>query len=244
MFAGFGLNDVLDILLMSILIYYLYKLLIGSRAWNVVRGIVFLGLAWFLAAQLSLPTTGWLFENAAGAALLGIVLVFQPELRGALERVGRFGSKHSNSGDPVQELVAAIRELASENRGALISIQRRDPLDEYGKIGSTLNSPVSAALLQTIFGSKGPLHDGGVIIKDDMIKYAGAIFPTSDRRDGVPINHGTRHRAALGLSEVTDAITIVVSEERGTVSVAQQGTIKSDVAPADVIKALREIYRT
>src|SRR5690606_26226158 len=116
------------------------------------------------------------------------------------------------------------------------------PLKEYSETGTPIGAPVTAALLQTIFASKGPLHDGGVVIKEDLVSHAGAIFPLSDRHDGWSLKHGTRHRAALGLSEVTDAIVIVVSEERGTVSVARGGVLNTDIAPAEVLSTLQEAY--
>ncbi len=239
---NFRLFDLLDILIIAVLLYQLYKLLIGSRAWNVLRGLAALTGLWFLAAQLDLTATQWMFDRAAPAAFLAVVVVFQPELRSALERVGRGRGGRSSSGDPVQEIMSAVRELATQRRGALIAIERHTPLAEYGQVGTKLGTPVSSALLQTIFGSKGPLHDGGVIIKNDTVTYAGAIFPLSDKHEGWSVKHGTRHRAAMGLSEVSDAFTIVVSEERGTVSVARRGELQADIAPADVIKQLREVY--
>ena len=138
--------------------------------------------------------------------------------------------------------MTAVRELATQRCGVLIAIEGQTPLLEYGQSATTLNAPVTSALLQTIFDSKGPLHDGGVIIKDDRIVYAAAIFPLSDKNEGWSVKHGTRHRAALGLSEVSDALVIVVSEERGTVSVAQNGVLKTDIAPADVLNVLSEVY--
>jgi diadenylate cyclase len=234
--------DLIDILLIAALLYQVYKLLVGSRAWNVARGVAALLGLWFVANQLDLAATTWLFEKAAPVAFLAIVVVFQPELRAALERVGRGRGTRSVGGDPVQEIMSAVRELATQRRGALIAVERRTPLKEYGETGTPIGAPVTSALLQTIFGSKGPLHDGAVIIRDDLITHAGAIFPLSDKHEGWSIKHGTRHRAALGLSEVTDALIIVVSEERGTVSLAQGGVLKSDIAPADVLAALREVY--
>jgi diadenylate cyclase len=242
LFDTFRLLDLLDILIIAVVLYQVYKFLIDSRAWNVLRGLAAILALWLLATQLDLQATRWIFNRAAPAAFLAVVVVFQPELRAALERVGRGRMGRAVSGDPVQEIMTAVRELATQRRGALIAIEGRTPLAEYGQMGSKLGSPVSAALLQTIFDSKGPLHDGGVLIKDDVITYAGAIFPLSDKHDGWSVKHGTRHRAALGLSEVTDALVIVVSEERGTVSYARGGVLRSDIAPADVLKALREVY--
>ena len=238
------LLDLLDIIVVAVLLYQVYRLLIGSRAWNVFRGLAALAGLWFLATQLGLNATEWLFDRAAPVAFLAVVVVFQPELRSALEHFGRGRGGRTVGGDPVQEIMSAVRELATQRRGVLIAIEQGTPLDEYGAVGTRLNSPVSSALLQTIFGSYGPLHDGGVIVRDDVITHAGAIFPLSDKHEGWSVKHGTRHRAALGLSEATDALVIVVSEERGSVSVAQGGALRSDIAPADVLEALREIYHS
>jgi len=238
----FRLLDLLDILIISVLLYQGYKLLIGSRAWNVFRGLAALTSLWFLATQFRLQATKWLFDRVAPVGFIAIVVVFQPELRAALERVGRGRFGRAGGADPVQEIMAAVRELATQHIGALIAIERRTPLKEYGQTATELTSPVTSALLQTIFASKGPLHDGGVIIKEDLITHAGAIFPLSDRHEGWSVRHGTRHRAALGLAEVTDALVVIVSEERGTVSLAHEGVLRSDIAPADVLSALREAY--
>ncbi len=238
----FRLLDLIDILLITFMLYGVYRLLIGSRAWNVFRGLAVVAVFWFVAAQLELTATVWILQNVATVGVLALIIVFQPELRAALERVGRGGVSRTLGSDPVQEIMAAVRELAAQRRGAIIAIEQQTPLAEYGRVGTALGAPVTSALLQTIFASYGPLHDGGVIIKDDLITHAGAIFPLSDKHDGWSIKHGTRHRAALGLSEVSDALVIVVSEERGTVSLAQNSVLKTDIAPADVMKALRKVY--
>jgi diadenylate cyclase len=238
----FRLLDLLDIALITALLYQSYKLLVGSRAWNVVRGLVAVAIIWFFASRLQLRATDWLFSNLAPVAFLGLVIVFQPELRAALERVGRGRRDRVMQGDPVQEIMNAVRELATQRKGALIAVEHQTPLQEYGQGATKLNAPVTAALLQTIFDSRGPLHDGAVIIKNDIVCHAGAIFPLSDKHEGWSVQHGTRHRAALGLSEVSDAIIVVVSEERGTVSLARNGELKTDIAPTDVLKALREVY--
>jgi len=239
---GFRVQDIVDILIIAVLLYQAYVLLIGSRAWNVLRGLLALGALWLVAAQLDLQATKWLFDRLAPVGFIAIVVVFQPELRAALERVGRGRLSRSTHGGPVQEIMSAVRELATQRRGALIAVERRTPLREYGESGTSIGAPVTSALLQTIFASKGPLHDGGVIVRDDTVTHAGAIFPLSDRHEGWSVKHGTRHRAALGLSETTDALVVVVSEERGTVSIARGGELTSDIAPADVLKALREVY--
>ena len=236
------LRDTLDVLVIAALIYQAYKLLIGSRAWNVFRGLAALALLWFVATQFGLDATEWLFARLAPVGFLAVVVVFQPELRAALERVGRGRIQRTVSSDPAQEIGNAVATLREQYRGALIAIEGRTPLKEFGANATLLNAPVTAALLQTIFASKGPLHDGAVLVRDDLITYAGAILPLSDRHEGWSARHGTRHRAALGLSEVSDALDIVVNEERGTVSLAQGGELRVDVAPTDVKAALREVY--
>ncbi len=240
--SSFRLLDLVDILIIAVLFYQVYSLLRGSRAWNVARGLAALGVLWFLASQFHLTATTWLFNRAAPVGFIAVVVVFQPELRAALERVGRGRFSRTASSDPVQQIMAAVRELATQRLGALIALQRQTPLAEYGQAGTALGAPVSAALLQTIFASKGPLHDGGVIVSGETVTFAGAVFPLSDKHEGWSIRHGTRHRAALGLSEVSDALVVVVSEERGTVSLAQDGALRSDIAPAEVLAALRAVY--
>jgi len=242
-FDTFRLSDLLDILIIAFFLYQAYSLLINSRAWNVVRGLGLLLIVWFLASQLGLQATQWLFDRVAPVGFIALVIVFQPELRAALERVGRGRVARGTGQDPVQEIMAAVRDLASQRQGALLAIEGRTPLAEYGANGTEISAPVSSALLQTVFASSGPLHDGAVLIKDDLITHAGAILPLSDRQEGWSVKHGTRHRAGLGLAEVTDALVLIISEERGTVSLARDGELRSDVAPSDVLAALREAYQ-
>ncbi len=240
-FINFQLKDLADIIIISALLYQMYILLVGTRAWNVLRGVLALGILWFLATQFKLDATKWLFDRVAPVAFLAAVIVFQTELRSALERMGRGRVARVSSSNPVQAIMTSVRELATQRKGALIAVERKTPLAEFGSNGVLVNAEVSAALLQTLFDSYGPLHDGGVIIRGDRVVYAGAVFPLSDKNEGWSVKHGTRHRAALGLSEATDALVVVVSEERGTVSLAQNGVLKTDVAPADVLRSLNEV---
>ncbi len=243
---GFGLRDALDIVILAVIFYQAYALLIESRAWNVFRGLAALLALWFIASQTGLEATRFLFDRVAPVAFIAVVVVFQPELRAALERMGRGRRRSASGGDPVQEIMTAVRDLAQQRVGALIALQGTTPLADYGRAGREIGAPVSAALLHTIFASRGPLHDGAVIVRDDVVTHAGAILPLSDRGvdDGWAARLGTRHRAALGLAEVSDALVIVVSEERGTVSVAQHGELRADIAPADVLSTLQEMYAT
>lgn len=242
LFDTFRLSDLLDILIIAFFIYQTYNLLVNSRAWNVVRGLGLLLLVWFVASQIGLQATQWMFDRVAPVGFIALVVVFQPELRSALERVGRGRISRVSGQDPVQEIMAAVRDLASQRRGALIAIQGRTPLAEYGANGTEINAPVTSALLQTLFASAGPLHDGAVLVREDVITHAGAILPLSDRQENWSAKHGTRHRAGLGLAEVSDALVLVISEERGTVSLARNGEIRTDIAPSDVLVALKEAY--
>ena len=238
----FGPMDALDVVILATLLYHGYRLLIGSRAWNVLRGLAALGALWAIASLLGLVGTQWVFDRFAPVGLLALVIVFQPELRAALERVGRGRTPHAVAGDPVREIMDAVRTLSGRKVGALIAVERSTPLAEYGQQGTALDTPVRAELLETLFDSHGPLHDGAILIQGDRIAYAGAILPLSDRQEGWESQLGTRHRAALGLAEVADALVVVVSEERGTVSLARDGHLVTNVAPSDLVKALRDAY--
>jgi len=241
-FDRFGPLDALDVALLAALLYQGYVLLLGSRAWNVLRGLAALALLWLAASTFGLQGTKWVFDRVAPVGILALVIVFQPELRAALERVGRGRSQRAVAGDPVKEIMTAVRELAARRVGALIAVERGTPLGEYGQRGTVLATPVRSELLETLFDSRGPLHDGGVIVRGDQLVWAGAIFPLSEQSEGWQAQLGTRHRAALGLSEASDALVVVVSEERGTVSLARDGDLTTDVAPSDLVKALREAY--
>lgn len=241
--ARFTLLDALDVAILAILLYQVYRLVWGSRAWNLLRGLAALLALWVLAGQIGLDGTKWVFDRVAPVGFVAIVVLFQPELRAALEHVGRGRMRSAVTGDPVQEIMTAVRELAGRRVGALIAVERATPLHEYGQAGSALDAPVSAELLETVFDSRGPLHDGGVIVRGDVVTYAGAIFPLSERQEDWAAQLGTRHRAALGLAEQSDAIVVVVSEERGTVSLARDGELQVDLAPSDLVKALRAAYR-
>jgi diadenylate cyclase len=241
-FDRFGPVDAIDVALLAALLYQGYLLLLGSRAWNVLRGLAALGVLWLLASSFGLQGTKWVFDRLAPVGILALVIVFQPELRAALERMGRGRSQRAVAGDPVQEIMEVVRELAARHVGALIAIERGTPLGEYGQQGTLLRTPVRSEVLETLFDSRGPLHDGGVIVRGDEIVWAGAIFPLSERQEGWEAQLGTRHRAALGLSEASDALVVVVSEERGTVSLARDGRLSTDVAPSDLVKALRDAY--
>ncbi|MGC8877472.1 diadenylate cyclase CdaA [Thermus sp.] len=227
----FTWRDLLDILLVAVLFYYLYRLVAGTRALNLVRGVLVYLLVWFLASVLGLSTLAWLLGNAATLGAFALIVVFQPELRGFLERLGRAQGPRAPS-LALEELLLGLSCLAERRHGALIALERRTPLGEYAATGEVLEARLSARLLVTLFYPGTPLHDGGAILRGGRLFAAGCVFPLSEAQVGL----GTRHRAALGLSEVSDALVIVVSEETGAIRVAEGGRL----SPPLSLEALRE----
>ena len=234
-------RDVLDILAVAVLFYYLYELIAETRALNLIRGLVVYVLVWFVADRLGLRALAWLLGNAATLGMFALIVVFQPELRGLLEHLGRGRLGPGAAGaEAVEELVRGVERMAARRLGALIAVERRTPLGEYASTGEVLDARVSARLLETIFTVGTPLHDGGVIVRAGRILAAACVFPLSAREDLVYL--GTRHRAAVGLSEESDALVIVVSEERGTIRVAERGELSGNLTPSELRQRLLEVF--
>ncbi len=234
-------RDVLDILAVAVLFYYLYELIAETRALNLIRGLVVYVLVWFVADKLGLRALAWLLGNAATLGMFALIVVFQPELRGLLEHLGRGRLGPGAAGaEAVEELVRGVERMAARRLGALIAVERRTPLGEYASTGEVLDARVSARLLETIFTVGTPLHDGGVIVRAGRILAAACVFPLSAREDLVYL--GTRHRAAVGLSEESDALVIVVSEERGTIRVAERGELSGNLTPSELRQRLLEVF--
>ena len=234
-------RDVLDILLVTFLVYQGYLLVAGTRAVNVVRGIVVFAGVWVAALLLNLTTLSYLLGRAGTVGLFALVVLFQPELRAALERVGRPRSRDLSAGVAALQAVARSMERLAERRiGALIAIERRTPLGEYAETGVTLDAVVSVPFLEALFARNAPLHDGGVIIHGSRVVSAGCLFPLQSS-DGTYRRYGTRHRAAIGLSEVTDAVVLVVSEERGSMRIALGGRLGPDLNGAELRDQLRSL---
>lgn len=234
-------QDVLDIALVTFLIYQGYLLVAGTRAFNVVRGILVFATVWGAAQLLGLTTLSTLLGRAGTVGLFALVVLFQPELRAALERVGRPRGREGTDGSAVlQTLARAMERLAERKTGALIAIERKTPLGEYAATGVTLDAVVSVPFLEALFARNAPLHDGGVIIQGARVVAAGCLFPLQSS-DGTYRRYGTRHRAAIGLSELTDAVVLVVSEERGSMRVALGGKLGPDLNGAELREQLRRL---
>ncbi|MBB6098222.1 diadenylate cyclase [Deinobacterium chartae] len=242
MTAILTLKDVLDILLVATLIYQGYQLLSGTRAMNLLRGLVVFGVAWFLSRLLQLTTLNFLLGEAATVGLFALIVVFQPELRQVLERVGRARVRETRqTGATLQELTRALERMAERKIGALVAFERRTPLGEYAATGVRLDALVSAPFVEALFARNAPLHDGGVIVSGDRIVAAACLFPLQNLQDGVYKRYGTRHRAALGISEATDAVVMVVSEERGSIRIAHGGRLSPDLTGSELRERLREL---
>jgi diadenylate cyclase len=237
--------DLVEIAIVGFLVYRLLLLLKRTRAMQMILGVGLLVGVYFLALLLQFELIRALLENLFQYGAIAMLVVFQPELRAALARLGQtrfFRSLVKIEGKQlVDQLVETVETLSRTRTGAIIALEREVGLDEYARTGSPLQAKVSAQLLTTIFTPYSPLHDGAVIISGDTIRAAGAILPLTQ----TPLadkSLGTRHRAAIGLSEETDALVIVVSEETARISVARGGRIELGV-DGDRLRALLESVR-
>ncbi|MBE3594248.1 MAG: TIGR00159 family protein [Candidatus Carbobacillus altaicus] len=232
------IRDVLDILLVGTVFYYLIVLLRGTKAIQLIKGMGVIFLVWLLSTYLKLTTLKWLMSQAFSLGLFAIIIIFQPELRRALEQLGsgrlikpRLTNKKEMTGvsERTESLVGALTYLAKRRIGALIAIEQKTGLGEYIETGVTLESKLSQPLLIQLFIPNTPLHDGAVIIQGETIAAANCYLPLSEN-PLISQELGTRHRAAIGLSEVADALVLVVSEETGEISIAEHGKIERGVS--------------
>lgn len=235
-----------DIIIVAIIIYYVFLFIKGTRATKIIYGVIFLVIILLLGRLLNLQTLNWAQRHITTFIIVAIPIVFQPELRRALEKLGRakIFSKSTNSktlGKLVNEILKAVKVLRKNNVGALIVIMRDTGLEEYIETGTRIKGTLSSELLLNLFYPKSPLHDGAVIIQNDKILAAGSMLPLSEGE--YSYTHGTRHRAGIGITEETDAISIIVSEERGVISVSQNGTLKENLSLDDledfILKSLK-----
>ena len=224
---------ILDILIVSLLIYWIYIFLKETRAIRILYGIILLIILFLIGKLLNLVALNYLLNALTTMFVVAIPVIFQPELRALLEKLGQADivsdfkkMRRSDISDMVNKITSAIDKLARTKTGALIVICQKTGLKNYIDTGVILNSSISEELLISIFNTKTPLHDGAVIIKGNKIAAAACTLPLSEDKF---LHIGTRHRAALGLSEQSDAIIIVVSEEKGTISVASKGILNQDI---------------
>ncbi len=247
---GMSLVDLLDIILLAMLIYYVYRFIWDRRAGKLAVGVGLIIFAFILASVLEMHATSFILQNFYQVGIMALIVIFQPELRAVLEKVGATPMTSlksiaaEKSPEQITEAVEAITEavcdLSREKTGALIVIERSTKLGEYIKSGVVINAQASSHLLRNLFYNKAPLHDGAVIIRDYRVYAAGCFLPLSTQSDIVK-DLGTRHRAAIGMSEASDAPVIVVSEETGTISVAFEGALKRNFNYATLKEELLSI---
>lgn len=245
-----ALLSVIDILLVAFLIYRLLKLVQGRRAWTLLIGIGVFVLCLFLSEKLELRALHWLLEKATILAPVALVILLLPELRAAIEGFARLGlwperllaTDIEPEAGLVKEVVKAVDAMSRERVGALIVFARTEKLDEVAKSGVPLQAEVSASLLQAIFYEGNPLHDGAAIIGSDRLLAAACRLPLSDSQSLDSTLH-MRHRAAVGITEATDAVVVVVSEERGKVSIAEYGEMKTVATAEELTEWLSEALK-
>jgi diadenylate cyclase len=235
----------LDILLVYLLIYRILLLVRGTRAGRMLLGLSMIAFFYFVAVTFELPSLTWILSHFLGSVILVIVVLFQDDLRRGLTKVGLIpglGREETSeeSSATIKSIAKAASELASRRIGALIVIQRDLGLDEFTEAAISIDSKVSHQLLISIFLPTSPIHDGAVIIAYDRILAAGAVLPLTFNTE-LNSGFGTRHRAALGLSERTDAVVVVVSEETGTISLIREGKITRDLTESTLYTALHRI---
>ena len=238
-------NAVADIAITALLIYWLFSLIRGTRAVRLVVGVCLLFLVYAAAVTFELRLLTQILQTGAYVGLIALVVVFQPELRRALDRIGRLGSlgwlpspaEQTRTAHVAAEVASAAARLSREGHGALIVLERETGLQEIAENGVMLNAAISADLLVTIFSPKTPLHDGAVVIRGDTILAAGSILPSAETT--IPLERfGTRHKAALGITEQTDAIVVVVSEETGQISLVERARIVRNLDESKLTRAL------
>lgn len=248
-----GVIDVLEIIIIAFIVYNVMKWVRSTQAWMPMKGLMILLLFWVVASVFKMDVILWILNNTIGVGITAIIIVFQPEIRRALEQLGQqsfasslrlFGEDKEErfSDKTVEALVKSVDDLAKEKVGALIVIEREVSLKEYEETGIAIDATVSKQLLLNIFVKNTPLHDGAIVLRGDRVTAATCYLPVS-KNMGISKSLGTRHRAALGVSEVTDSLTIIVSEETGHVSLALNGGLIRDIKPDYLRMKLVEIQK-
>lgn len=237
------LLPVIDVALLAYLIYKIYEILEETRAMQLLRGAIILALVYAAAWLFRLSTLLWILEMLAPGIFIGFAIVFQPELRSIFTRIGQreiFRNKSRQKPFQIEAVLNAAEVLAGQRRGALVVFARKVGLKNIIDTGTRVNADLSSAMILTIFGHDGPLHDGAIIVQAGRLTAAGCFLPLSGQPD-IRRSFGTRHRAALGMAEETDAVVLAVSEENGTLSLAYDGSIFYDL---DENEIRRRVHQT
>jgi diadenylate cyclase len=256
-FISIRFLDVIDILLVAVLLYQFYMIIKGTAAFSIIMGMFIFYLTWVIVRGLDMELTGGIMGQLVGVGVLALVIVFQQEIRKMFLLLGTrynlnkkisfdsffYKDKDDNADKKIKEIILACEAMARSKTGALIVMVNKSELKEYVETGEKIGAPVSGALLQTLFFKNSPLHDGAVIIHDGKILAARCILPVSNRElenDQL----GMRHRAALGISQATDAQVIIVSEETGRLSYAINGSLHENINPIELTRMVEYVYGT
>jgi len=246
---GISWIDIIDVVIVAFLLYQVFVWLKGTAGMQLLRGLLIIFVIYIASQQLGLRTLNWLMERFVTVLLIVIVIVFQPELRRALERLGRgrFLSRLGiefvpKSSAIVRQIIDAVEKCSLEKIGGLIVLERSTGLNEFIESGVKIDAPVSEELLITILTKGTPLHDGAIIIQGDRILAAGCLLPLSQSQS-IDRRLGTRHRAAVGMSEQSDALVIAVSEQTGAISVSENGELNRFLTKEQLEERLFDIYK-
>ncbi len=251
------IGDLLDVVLVAFVIYSAIKLIRETRAIQLAKGVILLAVVYFIVSILDMETSKFILSLVFGNLLIILVIIFSPEIRHALESVGRSSVSNINifnlknrDENQVQEMIKnsinsvcrACSDMSDKQIGALIVLERETKLGEITKTGTVLDAEVTTELICNIFFPKAPMHDGAVIIKEGRVLAAGCILPLTGRNNNVSSELGTRHRAAIGMSESSDAIVVIVSEETGAISVAEKGRLQRNISGGDLRELLTKTF--
>lgn len=241
--------DILDIAIVSVIFYYIFKFISDRRAGRLAVGIIFILAALFASDVFNMHTLNFLLTNVVQVGIIGVLIVFQTELRSVLEKMGGrsfIGNLNKKSGDMskamecINNVVAACEDFSNDKTGALIVFERSTKLGDVIRTGTVINSDPAIFLIKNIFYNKAPLHDGALIIRDYKLYSAGCFLPLS-QNDNIIKDLGTRHRAGIGMSENSDSIVVIVSEESGTISIAHNGVLTRDYNSATLKEELMKL---
>jgi diadenylate cyclase len=237
----------IEVLILWFVIYRVILFFEGTRAIHVIRGIIILLVAFFLFQMLNFEILDWLLARLFAISVIALLIIFHPEIRQGLARLGQrnlFGAslRQEQLDYLLKEIGNAAENLSKDKIGAIIVVERNDPLTAYIESGVVIDGRVSSELIESIFSRTSILHDGGMIIQQGKITAAGCLFPLSEKQDLNRI-YGTRHRAALGLSEETDAIIIVISEERQDISLIYRGKMQNGLSREDLFSEIKESFK-
>lgn len=244
--AQFRFQDLLDILIIAFLVYKIIDVSINTRAYQLLKGLAVLLIIMLLSAVFNLYTVSYLLNTLLVSGIVIVIVLFQPEIRRGLAHLGRFrfnisGRTEADGADIVKEMTGVLIRLSKRKVGALIVIERDTRLDEYLPTGTMVDAHITGALLENIFEPNTPLHDGAVIIRDGRVHYAACVLPLFNDPN-ISRELGTRHRAALGISSVSDCLTLVVSEETGVISYAENGKLTRYVDKASLSELLEGVF--